>query len=568
MTIRRAAFLSFCVLSLAVAVQGDALAAKAGRRETGGTQGKMAARDNTAVARWGDVSIPAYELKEYIVGRAGRMVRQGLKISPESARALLIEMIGQRILKAEAGKDEILNDPRFKGAYAIAAAREVADRYVKEVLRDRFAVTDNEVAAAMPKHRNFARIKQVVVQTREEAEQVLDNVRAGMSFDDAIEKYSTVRAAQGATVNVWEEYDLMGDEARDAILRLKQGELSGIIPIRIGYCIALAAEKRVMTDEEWNALFAQRRSDLFSRKAEAHNRELMRGVNIESFDRELMLAAGEDFEFQTSRRVVMTVDGEKVFFDDFVRSRDSHLRDKLKINSSEDLFKSYRVEFQNLAVIMRLAKAAAAEKGWTEPEGKLRDKVRESIAMKVLGERLFEGVGVSDEEVRKEYDDHADAFTIKKRYKVRRLTFPTVDAANKFRKSVKSPEDFYSRMRSLETKDDRYQNVYYEWKNIDRLDEKTKKAFGKTKKGKLTEPIEAPDKQQHVYFIDDIENNYRIPFKEVRLNIKKNILRQRQEVKISGFVDAEISAAVKFYDASIRTVSEQINAMKKHRPLP
>jgi hypothetical protein len=568
MKLRQAAFLSFIVLSLLAAHQGDGLAVKTGR-PGGGTQERKAPRDETTVARWGGVSITASQLKDYAIGRAGMAVRHGGEITPDAIRALLQEMIGRKVLKAEAGKPEVLSDPRFTGSYALASAREVANRYVSQVLREKFAVTDEEAAAEMPKRRDVVRIKQVVVPTREEAQEVLGKVRGGMSFEEAIEKYSTVKMAPGAFVEIRENYDLLDEGAREAILGLGQGDLSGVIPMKIGYGVVLAVEKRVMDDAEWNALAQERKRALFERKVTRHYENLMRDARIDLFDRELMLAAGEDFEFQTPRRAVMAVGGEKVFFDDYTRTRDVHVRDTVKARTAQDLYKAYKVEFESLAVSMTLAKVAAKEKGRTEPEGGRRDQIRDSIAMKVFGERLFDGIAASDEEVRKEYDGNPDAFTIKKRYRVRRLTFPNVAEANKFRKSVKGPEEFYRQLRQRESREDRYENTFFEWKDFDRLDEKTKKAFGKAKKGKLTEPVESGKKQQYVYFIDDIEKNYRIPFPEVRVNIKRTLLRRKQEAKLAEFVNGEKKKMdIKIFDSPIRKVAEQINKKKKHTPAP
>lgn len=567
MTFRRAAFLSFLVVSLLSARSDSVLAAKGGPPKTGEKQEGKAVRDDSAVARWGNDRILASELKDFVIGRMGMAMRHGRKVTLDEVRALLNEMIGNQILNAEAGKPEIFTDPRFTGAYALASAREVANLYVKEVLGKRFAVTDEEAAAEMPKRRDVARIQQVVVPTREEAQEVLDKVRGGMPFDEAIQKYSIVKTAAGAFTEIREDYDLIDEVSRKTILDMGQGEITGILPTRIGHAVVLVVEKLSIDDAGWKAILEDRKRRVFERKVARHYEEIMRGGKWELFDPDLKTAVGEDFEFRPAHRAVMALDGEKVFFDDYMRSRDVHLRDTIRTSSVLDLYNAYRAEFENLPVVIRLSKAAAAEKGWTEPEGKRRDQLRDSIARKVFGERIFAGISAEEEEIRKEYDGNAPAFTVKKRYKARRLTFRSFDEAKKFRKTVKKPKDFYDQVKQKETKEDRYENNFFEWKNFDRLDEKTKKAFGQTKKGKLTEPIEGSKKQFYLFFIEEIEKNYRIPYEEVRLNIKRAILRRKQEAKLSEIVRDQLGKTkVEFFDESIRKVAEQVNKGKKHAP--
>lgn len=522
------------------------------------------------VARWsGGGVVTASQLIEHAVSRAGTAMRHGNEITPEGFRLLLDELVGQKLLLQQAKEKQVLADPRVARSYAMASAYKISDRYVREVLAKKFAPTDEEVAAALPKRRDVVRVKQIIVPTPEEAEEVLKKLRGGMSFDEAEEKHSIVKVVSGTTVEIRDDSDHFDEAIRRQLLELPQGQLSPALPVKIGYGIYLALERREIGEDEWNALRDARRKTLFEKKAGEHSQALMKELRVEVSTRELMLAAAEDYEFEPSHRPVLSLGGEVFYFDDYARTRDIHLRDTLKVKNAQDLYAGYKVQFENLGVALTLARAAAAEKGWTEPEEEAGEKLRDNIALKVLGEKLFDGLKVGDEEVRKEYRDHREAFVVKKRFKVRRVTFPTREAANEFRKSVKSPEDFYGRLRGAETKEDRYENTFEEWLNYDRLDALRKKAFDKARKGKLTEVVTFGEKKHVVYFVDDLKKNYQVPFEEARLNIKRTLLRQKQQKKLAEFVDAEKrSRKLEIFDAPIEQALATVNRSRKSHSGP
>ncbi len=550
-----------------------ALCAVTGRAGVAGTQvaGKKAGGKGSrsaVVAEWQGGTVTTSQLEEFSISKAGMAMRHGNVLTAEGIRRLLDEMIGQKILVREAMTLENLSDPRFTGACDIAFAQEIANRYTREILKARFAVSDNELSAALPKDRSIVRIKVLVVPTAVEAEEVLKGVKAGMTFDEGVEKYSLVKSPPGSFIDLRDTDDYLDDEGRRRVRSLAKGDISPVLPMKIGYGIVLVFEKRDMDEKEWSALAQERRIRIFQKKVGAHYDGLRKNAAIEVNGTELMMAAGEDFEFLPSRRVVLAVSGRNVYFDDYVRTRDIHLRDAMKVTNARDLYNAYKVEFENLGITLALAKEVASEQGWTEPPLEKKTQIRETVAVRVLGENLFEGLAVTDAEARKEYDGNRKFFTVKKRYKVRRITFSSAEEAKRFRNSVKSPEMFYKELRARETRDDRFQNTYFEWKDAENLDEISRKEFEKTRKGKLT-PVISPGVGVHyVYLVDDIEKNHLIPFEEVRMGIKRGILRQKQEKKLGEFVGKRVQKyKVKIHEEPLgKLLAEIIRKRKKLDP--
>ena len=553
----------YCTIAITVGLASTFASATAIRDNTARNGKEESAVSGAIAARWKSGTVKADELKEYAISKAGMAMRHGRELTQEGIRNLLDELIGQKLLLQAAGDRKLMDSPAYRNSLAILSAKEVADRYVKEVLGERLAVTDEEVDAVLPERNEVVRIKHVIVPTEEEARGVLEKIRAGMPFDEAIERYSTVRTAPGAFVDVRDTEDYLDKEVRAKILDLSQGEVSGILPMKIGYGVVLAIEKRVMDREERDRLAGERKRAIFQRKIGEHVDALRRKIGIEVNGKELMLAADEDYEFGKPHRPVLTVAGKQVYFDDYVRTRDVHLRDALKIRSPADLYSAYRVELENVGIAMALAEEATSETGWKGADAGNSREIREKLALRVLGEELFAGNEVKEDEVSSEYRENRKAFTVERRYKVRRLTFSTREEAVKFRGSVKTPEEFYRQLRQRETREDRYRNTFYEWQDDNQLDEKTKSAFDAAGKGKLTGVLSIGESIHYVYFVDEVEKNHLIPYEQVRVKIKRELLRRMQEKKLVDYVNVlRKREAVRISVKTVEAVRSDLNGKR------
>lgn len=553
-----------CAIAISMAAASPVAATAAIRDNTAGSAREGSVVPGAVAAQWAGGTVTADELKEYAISKAGMAMRHGRDLTAQGIRNLLDEFIGQKMLLQAARDKNLLDSPKYLNSFEILSAKEMADRYVKEVLGARFAVTDEEAAAVLPKRNTVVRIKHVIVPTEEGAREVLEQIRAGMPFDEAIERYSTVRTPPGAFVDVRDMDDYLDEDVRAKILDLSPGEVSGVLPMKIGYGVVIAIDRRVMDREELDRLAGDRKRAIFQGKVGKHIDALREKTGIELNEKELMLAAAEDFEFGKPHRPVLTVSGKEVFFDDYLRTRDVHLRDAMKIRSPADLYSAYRVELENVGIAMALAEEAMSESGWKMPDGRKPSEIREQLAMRVLGEDLFAGMGVEEDEVREEYRKNRKAFTIGKRYQVRRLTFSARGEAEKFRKSVKTPEEFYRQLRQRETRDDRYRNTFYEWQNDTQLDEKTKSALDKAGKGKLTEVLSISDTIHYVYFVEDVEKNYLIPYEQVRVNIKRELLRRKQQEKLAEYVrDLRKKEAVRIFGKTVEAVRQDLNTKRR-----
>lgn len=559
-------------LSLAIAASVAVTPPFAAHAAIGDTPGGETKRETGAqesiAAGWGNGSVTAGELKEYVISKVGMEMRHRNEITRGGLRLLLEEIIGQKLLLRAARDRDLLVDPKFTHSYALASAKEVADRYVREVLGKTLAVPEKELAAALPKRKDVVRIKYIIVPTEEEAREVIERIGGGMPFDEAIERYSTVKTAPGAFLDVRDMEDTLDEEVRTRILDLSQGEISGVLPMKIGYGVVLPIEKRTMTGDELAYLSQEKGRALFQRNISRYVAGLYEEMGIELNEQELMLAAAEDFEFRKPHRPVLTVSGKPVFFDDYVRTRDVHLRDTMKARTPADLYSAYKVEFENVAITLALARDAASRKGWKEPEEAKQREIREKLAMRVLGENLFDGIEVTEKEIEKEYRGNKKAFTIKKRYKALQLTFSSRQEADRFRKTVSTPKEFFRQYRQRETKEDRFQNTFFEWKNDDSLKEETRKAFDKSGKGKLTEVITVGEGKHQVYLIEEVQKNYVIPYDQVRVNIKRGLLRHKQETALAKFVEGlRKKQTIRISEPVLDRVLADLNE-KGHRTIP
>jgi parvulin-like peptidyl-prolyl isomerase len=191
-------------------------------------------------------------------------------------KALLDQLIDKRIILAEAQKmgitapDDEIEDAftRLKKSYPQGGFDELlrndaALRQWKEKLRQRLviekvinrvsqpavAIDEDAVRKYYKKHRadfiasDQVRARQIVVKSRQEAEDLIKRIKRGDSFEELAKKHSIApEADQGGDLGFFGRSDM--PEEFDVVFSLQVGETSGIVQSPYGYHIFQVVAKR------------------------------------------------------------------------------------------------------------------------------------------------------------------------------------------------------------------------------------------------------------------------------------------------------------------------------------
>jgi peptidyl-prolyl cis-trans isomerase C len=87
------------------------------------------------------------------------------------------------------------------------------------------------------RHLQRVRLRQIVVQTREEAEKILSRLAAGEDMGQLAEKYSITPEAKGGGMMGWIEKGELEEDVEDVIFSLPRGKRSDILKSPYGYHI-------------------------------------------------------------------------------------------------------------------------------------------------------------------------------------------------------------------------------------------------------------------------------------------------------------------------------------------
>lgn len=163
----------------------------------------------------------------------------------EGQKQLLDELIMQELLYSDAIKNGFEAEGEFVKALE-HTKKVMLSQYATKKLLENVTVTDEEVQAYFDAHQDSfekpasASASHILVDSEEKANEILAEIKAGLSFADAASKYSSCpSAAQGGDLGSFTA-GRMVPEFEKAVFSMKAGEISEPVQTQFGYHIILA----------------------------------------------------------------------------------------------------------------------------------------------------------------------------------------------------------------------------------------------------------------------------------------------------------------------------------------
>ncbi len=215
--------------------------------------------------------------------------------SPEGKREYLDRMIRDRIVERFARENGYLDDPLVREAVRDARLKILNEQFFLREVRDRVEVTEEEIETFYEEHKDEylkpveIRVRHILLETGEEAREILDLLARGERFEDLANDYSIdMRTndrggdlgfiSKGRTVK----------EVEEAAFALEPGEVSDVVESRFGYHIIKVEEKKPeryrSLEEMKNLVVGELRRIKEEERSERLMEELQKRYGVRVFD--------------------------------------------------------------------------------------------------------------------------------------------------------------------------------------------------------------------------------------------------------------------------------------------
>ena len=178
--------------------------------------------------------------------------------SPEGQERLLEELINQELFYTEAVENKFSEEEEFKAELEKMKKSALKQYALRKVLAEA-VVTPEEVENFYNSHKDDynkpeeVRASHILVQTEEEAKDIINKINAGTSFEDAAKEHSSCPSSSaGGDLGAFTR-GRMVPEFEEAAFKMEIGEISEPVQTQFGYHIIKVTEKTpagVMSFEE------------------------------------------------------------------------------------------------------------------------------------------------------------------------------------------------------------------------------------------------------------------------------------------------------------------------------
>lgn len=191
--------------------------------------------------------------------------------SEQGKTQLLDQMISFELIYNYAKQADLENDEEYKNQLEIMKKDLLIQAGVKKVL-DTVTVNDDDVKSYydnnkdMFKSEETVNAKHILVESKEKAEEVLEKINNGISFEDAALEFSSCPSSnQGGSLGEFGR-GRMVPEFENAAFELAVGEVSGPVQTQFGYHIIKVEGKTEPSIREYDEVKAMIASNLLHEK--------------------------------------------------------------------------------------------------------------------------------------------------------------------------------------------------------------------------------------------------------------------------------------------------------------
>ncbi len=149
---------------------------------------------------------------------------------------------------------------------------------------------------------------------------------------------------------------------------------------------------------------------------------------------------------------------------------------------------------------------------------------------------LKKGITVPQDDLKKYYEENRDRYAAHTRYRVRRITVPTLDEAKAVLARINKGEDFSGIARQVSKDEYASRGGSMGIVRSTRMPDDLKQALGALKEGEVSKPIKT-DKGYVIVRVDRATEIPERPFDQVRDSIERNLMRDKMNKAVAALKD-------------------------------
>jgi peptidyl-prolyl cis-trans isomerase C len=168
----------------------------------------------------------------------------------KNEKRFLDETIAEMLFFEEAVRKGVDKDPEVREVVREATKKVVITKLIKNEVDDKVGVSEDEMRRFYEANREkfkspaLWRVSHILVPTENKAQELLSEIGKGAKFEDLARNNSTdATASRGGDIGYFRAGQLVPD-FENAALKLKPGELSGVVHTQFGYHIIKLTDKR------------------------------------------------------------------------------------------------------------------------------------------------------------------------------------------------------------------------------------------------------------------------------------------------------------------------------------
>ncbi len=249
--------------------------------ETESTGDGSAMPDDNVVAMVNDVAITADMLDLHIQRRAGP---RAARLSEDERETLLLELVEMELIAQDARDHEMDDNARVKAQVENMRRAVLAHERIEHLHREPF---DDEMLEQLygerfadRPHREY-RIRQILLESRDDAETILEELADGAEFADLAQRYSAGPGASDGGDPGWMAADQMADAVAERVMELSPGEYSEQpVETSHGWYVIKLQTMRTARPPEFDAVRGILQAMLMDQRVKAYLQELRDAGNV------------------------------------------------------------------------------------------------------------------------------------------------------------------------------------------------------------------------------------------------------------------------------------------------
>lgn len=369
--------------------------------------------------------------------------------------ALLEQIISYILLAEEAKKQKVDMGTELTDQLNMLKDQQLAHYLYHKEVEEKSALTDDQINKMIKDSDKYkVNFQQIIVNTKEDAEGVLKDLKRGEDFNNMAKTRSTAKnASKGGQIGYVipnTEYfkGELSEEDEKKIFNLKDNELSEPIKTRQGYAIFKAVSRKELSEQEMesrkNYLKYKIQKTKIDQAKDALLDRLRSKAKIETLDKNIkQLEKADKLSDKYLDLVLKKVNDQEIKLKDIIPPQRGEYGSQ--INSpflkQPDFLKNMLDEKINNILFVEEAKRLKYDE---LPEFKeIFELYKEGLLGQAYAMEYVKDLKATDEELKEYYQNNKERFNdMPERIRVRHILLPDEEKANEVLKKIKAGEDF------------------------------------------------------------------------------------------------------------------------------